>query len=81
MTPKQRKGYRVKLLREVYDHKFDTKDEPYKISINEDEKDGELHLAIRYLIDNEYVANHPANYNDFTLKITYKGIDLIESIY
>lgn len=81
MTPKERKQYRLELLKEIYDYNFSNKNEPYEISVSKDEENGEKYLAIRYLEANEYVTSQPPHsMTEFNLRVAYKGIDLIENL-
>lgn len=76
----ERKEYRIALLKEIYEHNFNNKFKPYRIAFSDEEVNGEKYLAIKYLIDRGYIRNQHPDYNNYTLVITYDGIDLVEKI-
>jgi hypothetical protein len=75
MEPSQRKNYRIKLLREVYEYYFSNNG----TALSKEIKSSEEKLAYSYLENKKYISRS-ASMNKQNFLITEDGIDLIESI-
>ncbi len=79
LSPNGRKTYRLTLLREIYESYFKNNGEAYSTTVNKDE-DFEKYYALQYLISKNYITrNSNVGYDDYSLSITFEGIDLVEN--
>lgn len=79
MTPEQRNQKRLELLKDLYDHHFQSGGRNAQINIEKDGTiDNELVTAILYLNDKNLIDSKVLHRAAYQAKITAYGIDLIE---
>lgn len=80
MTVKEKKEFRMKLLKELYDHNEETGGEEKEIFIGTpmDEAGKQLILAYEYLDGKSLISFKPLYEFAYVAKINPYGIDLIE---